>query len=161
MARQPMVTRTIVSTKVKALCMDLINRQPIEKVFVLARTYKDDNAVMKMLCKEYDSEELKVTAILEKVETKAQKKVFYIKEIQAEIELLADAETNAETKAALIRLAEKVRFSDPMSSEQLTDLENAISEKVALLKTLSDKNGIIGEIDLLLSKRNKMCKTLK
>ena len=98
---------------------------------------------------------------IEKVETKAQKKVFYIKEIQAEIELLADAETNAETKAALIRLAEKVRFSDPMSSEQLTDLENAISEKVALLKTLSDKNGIIGEIDLLLSKRNKMCKTLK
>lgn len=70
MARQPMVTRTIVSTKVKALCMDLINRQPIEKTFVLARTYKDDNAVMKMLCKEYDSEELKVTAILEKVETK-------------------------------------------------------------------------------------------
>lgn len=100
-------------------------------------------------------------AQIEKVETKAQKKVFYIKEIQAEIELLADAETNAETKAALIRLAEKVRFSDPMSSEQLTDLENAISEKVALLKTLSDKNGIIGEIDLLLSKRNKMCKTLK
>lgn len=70
MARQPMVTRTIVSTKVKVLCMDLINRQPIEKVFVLARTYKDDNAVMKMLCKEYDSEELKVTAILEKTETK-------------------------------------------------------------------------------------------
>ena len=98
---------------------------------------------------------------IERVETKAQKKVFYIKEIQAEIELLADAETNAETKAALIRLAEKVRFSDPMSSEQLTDLENAISEKVALLKTLSDKNEIIGEIDLLLSKRNKMCKTLK
>ena len=98
---------------------------------------------------------------IERVETKAQKKVFYIKEIQAEIELLADAETNAETKAALIRLAEKVRFSDPMSSEPLTDLENTISEKVALLKTLSDKNEIIGEIDLLLSKRNKMCKTLK
>lgn len=70
MSRQPMVTRTIVSTKVKALCMDLVNRQPIEKVFILPRTYKDDNAVMKMLCKLHDSEELKVTAILEKEETK-------------------------------------------------------------------------------------------
>lgn len=98
---------------------------------------------------------------IERVETKVQKKVFYIKEIQAEIELLVDAETNAETKAALIRLAEKVRFSDPVSSEQLADLENAISDKVALLKTLPNKNEIIGEIDLLLSERNKKCTMLK
>lgn len=98
---------------------------------------------------------------IERVETKVQKKVFYIKEIQAEIELLADTETNAETKAALIRLAEKVRFSDPMSCEQLTDLENAISDQIELLKTLSDKNEVIDEIDFLLSKRNKMCKMLK
>lgn len=98
---------------------------------------------------------------IERVETKVQKKVFYIKEIQAEIELLVDAETNAETKAALIRLAEKVRFSDPVSSEQLADLENAISDKVALLKTLPDKNEIIGEIELLLSERNKKCIVMK
>ena len=70
MARIPMVTRTIVSTKVKALCMDLIKREPVEKTFVLARTYKDDNAVMKMLCKLYDSDDLKVTAVLERNEAK-------------------------------------------------------------------------------------------
>lgn len=70
MARQRMVTRTIVTTKVKALCMDLVNRQPIEKIFNLPRTYKNDNAILKILCKQCDSEELKVTAILEKEVTK-------------------------------------------------------------------------------------------
>ena len=66
MARQPMVTRTIVSTKLTVLCMDLVNRQPIEKEIVLPRTYKDDITIMKVLSKQYDSDELKVTAILSK-----------------------------------------------------------------------------------------------
>lgn len=66
MARQPMVTRTIVSTKLTVLCMDLVNRQPIEKEIVLPRTYKDDITIMKVLAKQYDSDELKVTAILSK-----------------------------------------------------------------------------------------------
>ena len=66
MARQPMVTRTIVSTKLNVLCMDLVNRQPIEKEIVLPRTYKDDITIMKVLAKQYDSDELKVTAILSK-----------------------------------------------------------------------------------------------
>ena len=66
MARQPMVTRTIVSTKLIVLCMVLVNRQPIEKEIVLPRTYKDDITIMKVLSKQYDSDELKVTAILSK-----------------------------------------------------------------------------------------------
>ena len=98
---------------------------------------------------------------IERVDSRVHQKVSYIRELQTEVELLANAETDSAIKAALLQLAEKFRFSDPTSNEQLTNLEDAISEKVALLKTLSDKNEIIGEIDLLLSKRNKMCKMLK
>lgn len=43
---------------------------------------------------------------IERVETKVQKKVFYIKELQADVELLADKETDTATKTALNQLAE-------------------------------------------------------
>lgn len=68
MSRKPMITRTIVTTKVTILAMDLVNRQPIEKEVVLPRTYKDDKALMKVLTKTFDNEEFKVTAILNKEE---------------------------------------------------------------------------------------------
>ena len=98
---------------------------------------------------------------IERVEAKVQKKVFYIRELQADIELLADNETNADVKTALTQLAEKIRFSDPMSSEQLADLENKISSKVAELKAAPNKVEIITELNSLLDERNKKCKNLK
>ena len=98
---------------------------------------------------------------IERVEAKVQKKVFYIRELQVDIELLADNETNADVKTALTQLAEKIRFSDPMSSEQLADLENKISAKVLELKTAPNKVEIITELNSLLDERNKKCKILK
>ena len=64
---------------------------------------------------------------IERVEAKVQKKIFYIRELQADVELIAAAEADTDTKAVLTQLAEKIRFSDPMSNEQLADLENKIS----------------------------------
>lgn len=64
MARKPMITRTITSTKVQALCMDLYSRQAVEKELVLPRTYKDDTSLLKALSKEYDNDMFKVSAIL-------------------------------------------------------------------------------------------------
>lgn len=98
---------------------------------------------------------------IERVEAKVQKKVFYIRELQADIELLADNESDAAAKTALTQLAEKIRYSDPMSNEQLADLENKISTKVAELKTVSNKVEIITELNSLLDERNKKCKILK
>ena len=98
---------------------------------------------------------------IERVEAKVQKNVFYIRELQADIELLADNESDAAVKTALTQLAEKIRYSDPMSNEQLADLENKISTKVAELKTASSKLEIITELNSLLDERNKKCKILK
>ena len=98
---------------------------------------------------------------IERVEAKVQKKVFYIRELQADIELLADNETNADVKKALTQLAEKIRFSDPMSNEKLADLEDKISTKIEELKTTSSQLEIITELNSLLDDRNKKCKILK
>lgn len=98
---------------------------------------------------------------IEQVEAKVQKKVFFIRELQADIEVLTDNESDATVKTALAQLAEKIRFSDPMSSEQLADLENKISSKVAELKTTSNKLEIITELNSLFDERNKKCKILK
>ena len=101
------------------------------------------------------------TCEIERVEAKVQQKVFYIKSLQVDVEMLVDAEHNANTKKALEQLAEKIRFSDPMSSEQLSSLEDSIASKVELLKTTANKIELISEINTLLTERNKKCKILK
>jgi len=108
-----------------------------------------------MIATDAGSEEIK------RVEAKVQKKVFYIRELQADIELMSVSEKDDEIKTALTQLAEKIRFSDPMSHEQLADLEIMISVKVTELKTAANRAKIITELNSLLDERNKKCKILK
>ena len=96
-----------------------------------------------------------------RVEEKVEKKVFYIKSLQVDIEMLASAETNADTKMALTKLAEKIRFSDPMSNEVLADIEAEITAKVKELKTAENKAEIIKVLDSFITERNKKAKLLK
>lgn len=98
---------------------------------------------------------------INRAEDKVNQKVFFIRELQADVEMLAQQEQNPETKTALIKLAEKIRYSDPMSSEALADLEAEISEKITTLKTVADKQNMIQEIELLMTERNKKTKMLK
>lgn len=64
MARMPQVTRTIQSTKVVALCINLVTAEPYNEEFVLARTYKDKKAIMKKLSKMFDNDEQKVVDVV-------------------------------------------------------------------------------------------------
>ena len=98
---------------------------------------------------------------IEQVSAKAGEGTFYIKRLQTDIESLADTETNAETKTALKQLAEKIRFSDPMSNKRLAELDNQISTKVAELRTMSNKAEIITELISLLEERNRKCQDMK
>ena len=98
---------------------------------------------------------------IERVEAKVQKKVFFIKELQADVELLIDRETDTEIRDALQQLAEKIKFSDPMSNDALAEVEEAITAKIAELKSASDKIAVIQELNSLLMKRNKKAKILK
>lgn len=98
---------------------------------------------------------------INRVEEKIEKNVFYIKSLQVDIERLANSETDAETKAALTKLAEKIRFSDPMSNDVLYDLETEIADKVQEIKTADNKAAIITVLDSLIIERNKKAKLLK
>ena len=98
---------------------------------------------------------------IERVEVNVQKKVFYIKALQADVELLADVETDDAVKTELLGLAKKIRFSDPMSSEKLALIEEQITEKINELKTADDKISLINSIEMLIAERNKKCKLLK
>lgn len=96
-----------------------------------------------------------------RVEEKIKVKRAFIQFLQTDIEMLVASETDTETKAALKKLAEKVRFSDPMSHEMLGELESRITVKVEEMKTAADKKTLIDEIEILLIERNKKCKILK
>lgn len=98
---------------------------------------------------------------VERVEEKVGKKVFHIKSLQVDVEMLVSEEPDADTKVALTKLAEKIRFSDPMSSNALADIEMEITAKVKELKTSKNKAVIINALDLLLTERNKKVKILK
>lgn len=98
---------------------------------------------------------------IERVSAKVQEKTFYIKQLQADVELLASTETDTVIKSALMQLAEKIRYSDPMSDEQLADIEDRIAVKIAELKSSADKVKIINELNSLLDERNRKIKISK
>lgn len=98
---------------------------------------------------------------VDSVETRVKEKVYYIKSLQVDVEMLATREADPKNKEALVKLAEQVRFSDPMSHDSLAGLEADISRHVSLLKGNEDKLAGIEEIGHLLTERNKKCKLLK
>ena len=99
--------------------------------------------------------------VIENTEKKVNAKVSYIREIQADIEMFAERETDSEIKKQLLGLAEKVRYSDPMSSESLANIENKIINKINELDTSVNKQVVIKEIDLLITERNKKARITK
>lgn len=68
MARKPMVTRTITTTKANVLCMDIQTAEPFNKVVTLPRTYKDDKTLMKKVQEVVETDIVKAVHIVDKEE---------------------------------------------------------------------------------------------
>ena len=98
---------------------------------------------------------------INRVEKKVEKKIFYIQSLRVDVELIAEAETDPDVKKELFLLAEKIRFSDPMSNEILAEIEKEISDRINELKLAENKKTIIATINALLLERNKKTKILK
>lgn len=64
MARQPKVTRTIITTSAKVLCVDLIKKEPFETVIKLPRTYKDNKKLMKAVEASCNTDTVKAVQII-------------------------------------------------------------------------------------------------
>ena len=96
---------------------------------------------------------------------KQQVDTFFIRELQIDIESLCER-VKDENKALLSKLAEKVKYSDPVSNKHTAEIEEEIKARTTLLKSQIQKgnddiNNEINEIELLLSERNKKAKMSK
>lgn len=98
---------------------------------------------------------------IERVEQKIQTKVMFIKELQLEVELLINKESDANIKSALAKLVENIRYSDPISGESLFELEENILNRIKNIENSKNKLVAISEINDLILERNKRCKILK
>ena len=101
------------------------------------------------------------TKIITATENKVAVKRQFIKDLQIEVEMLAENETDSDIKQKLNELAKKIRLSDPMSDDSLSDFEDEIRSKVTDFESSSSKLNRIKEIETLLLKRNKKVKALK
>ena len=68
MARVPMVTRTIVATKVNVMCLDVQKGEPLNISVTVPRTYKDDETLLKKVKPLVESETVKAVHIVDKEE---------------------------------------------------------------------------------------------
>ena len=65
MARVPVVTRTIKSTVVQAMTVNVETGEVVIKSYVLSRTYKTNDLMLKKLRKLHETETVKIVQIME------------------------------------------------------------------------------------------------
>lgn len=65
MAREPMVTRTITTTKANVMCLDINIGEPINKSVTVPRTYKDEDSLFKKVKSVIDTDTLKAVHIVD------------------------------------------------------------------------------------------------
>ena len=71
MARIPMITRTIVTTKVNVMCLDVEAVESMNKCVTVPRTYKDEKKLLKTVKELIETDTLKAVYIVdtEEIET--------------------------------------------------------------------------------------------
>lgn len=68
MARVPMVTRTITTTKAIVMCVDVEAGEPFNKEVSVLRTYKDKASLLKAVKPLIETETIKAVHIVDKTE---------------------------------------------------------------------------------------------
>jgi hypothetical protein len=102
-----------------------------------------------------------------RIDERIEQNTRFIKSLQSDVENLAAKTSDSALKKSLKELAETVKYSDPMSSLQLTAIENEIEVRFAGLGQKMEINGTesamvcCAELQQLLGERNRKCKSLK
>jgi hypothetical protein len=105
--------------------------------------------------------------VIEELEPIAKEKVYYIRNIKADLETVANLTEELSVKESLMKLIDVVCYSDPMSHESLSEIESNIERKVSILRNyIDEKNNdlaldTIKKITDLFEERNRKCKILK
>ena len=100
-------------------------------------------------------------------EQKTKEKVLYIRMAQMDAEMLSSKITDKNIKTKGMKLAEALRYSDPMSNELLKELEQKLMAEIQEAAACADSGDEkeaekhISRAMMLLEERNKKCKILK
>ena len=101
------------------------------------------------------------------VDDKVNAKTFFIKSLTTDAEGLVSSARSETIKAECKKVYEVARYSDPMSDDALSDIENEIAvkfEKLAEAVVQDDAELVVetaAELVIMLSDRNQKCKLLK
>lgn len=98
---------------------------------------------------------------LQKIDDEITTKTSFIQKLHIDINSLERNEEDEIAKNALKNLSEKVRYSDPVSSTYLLDIENKIELKIKELATAENRLYVIKEISNFVDERNDLCKMMK
>ncbi len=95
------------------------------------------------------------------IDANIKRNVFKIRSLVTDVETMAESVTDANIKAKLNRLAEDIRYSDPMTNEFVAELDLQVRDTIAELEVLVNEQAFdaveakIRQAQLLMSKRNK------
>ena len=77
---------------------------------------------------------------VESITHEIESKVSGIKSLSVDVKVLSEQCMDSELKAELHKIAEAIRYSDPMTNNAVADLDNMISSKVSELKYQCNQN---------------------
>lgn len=98
--------------------------------------------------------------IVAEIDEKVRKQTFFIRNLIVEAETLMAKTNESESKALCKKVYEALRYSDPMSSDALDEIEGKIGAQFAVFSdTLSSDTA--KDLLLLIGERNRKCKLLK
>lgn len=110
---------------------------------------------------------LLATEAISAIDNKIEVQTHYIRNLTAKAQILMSESRAESLKEILNKVYEAIRFSDPISSENLRDVENQISDAFDNFEkaVLSNEENLAKEISenllSLLTKRNILCKASK
>ncbi len=105
--------------------------------------------------------------VIDDINRDIQTKVRTIKNLSIQVKLMEDQCLDPELKRELHKVQEGIRFSDPMTTDVIEDIDDMIHSKVKELKYLcsnNDKNGAIQvcyQLSSYISERNMLLKNSK
>jgi hypothetical protein len=103
----------------------------------------------------------------EELQQKVNTSTQFMRKLRTDVDTIADRISDAETKKVFSDFAEELRYSDPVSSAALSDVEARLSEAVddaadALADGKNDEaQSLCRKARLILKERNRLCKELK
>lgn len=105
--------------------------------------------------------------VIEEVEEKTKEEIKVMTQLKLDVEGLDEGCQDPILKRKLEKLIENVKYSDPVSSKELVEIETQIENKIEELrgKVFDDNNEeaikLVDNIERMLVDRNRRCKALK